>query len=91
MQSIKIIHQPGESELTKLGVRQWPIWEKQVSTFPWTYDAREICYLLAGDVTVTPKGGQPVRFGQGDLVTFPDGMECTWQIHVAVRKHYQFG
>lgn len=90
MQEINIIHQPSEAELSQRGVKSWPIWEKEVSTFPWTYDANETCYLLAGDVTVTPNGGKAVRFGKGDLVTFPKGMSCQWQIHVAVRKHYQF-
>ena len=47
--------------------------EKEVSEFPWHYDEMETCYLLEGDVTVTPDGGQPVRFGKGDLVTFPVG------------------
>jgi uncharacterized protein len=90
MNDIKIIYQPSEAELSKLGVKQWPIWEKEVSTFPWTYDANETCYLLEGDVTVTPNGGKPVRFGKGDLVTFPKGMSCTWEIRQAVCKHYLF-
>jgi uncharacterized cupin superfamily protein len=47
--------------------------------------------LLEGEVTVTPAGGEPVRFGKGDLVTFPAGMSCTWKVHKAVRKHYKFG
>jgi uncharacterized protein len=90
MNMIKVIHQPSDTELSKLGVKQWPIWEKEVSIFPWTYDATETCYLLEGDVIVTPDGGQPVRFGKGDLATFPAGMRCTWEIRQAVRKHYQF-
>lgn len=90
MQQINITHQPSEAEINQRGIKSWPIWEKEVSTFPWTYDANETCYLLEGDVTVTPDGGKPVRFGKGDLVTFPKGMSCQWQIYVAVRKHYQF-
>jgi elongation factor G len=27
----------------------------------------------------------------GDLVTFPQGLKCTWQVKKAVRKHYKFG
>lgn len=68
----------------------WPIWEKEASSFPWTYDAEEVCFLLQGEVTVTPQGGEPVRFGKGDLVTFPAGMSCRWEIHRPVRKHYSF-
>jgi uncharacterized cupin superfamily protein len=32
-----------------------------------------------------------VEVGQGDLVTFPQGMSCTWKIRKDVRKHYRFG
>ena len=47
--------------------------------------------MLEGEVTVTPEGGNPVRFGVGDLVVFPQGMSCKWEVHKAVRKHYRFG
>ncbi len=90
MNDIKIIRNPSASQLNERGVREWPIWTKEVSTFPWTYDANETCFFLAGDVTVTPEGGAPVRMGQGDLVTFPAGMSCTWEIRQPVKKHYNF-
>jgi hypothetical protein len=38
----------------------------------------------------TGLAGRVVRFGAGDLVTFPMGMHCRWTIHKAVRKHYTF-
>jgi uncharacterized cupin superfamily protein len=91
MGTIKIEHEPPEERLDQLGVRDWPTWSKEVSTFPWTYDAPETCYLLEGEVLVTPEGGEPVRVAQGDLVTFPAGMSCTWEIRQPVRKHYTFG
>ncbi len=40
---------------------------------------------------VTPEGGETVRVARGDLVTFPAGMSCTWEIRSPVRKHYTFG
>ena len=91
MSEIKVEHSPGEDRLSAEGVRGWPIWEKEPSEFPWHYDETETCYLLEGDVVVTPADGQPVRFGQSDLVTFPAGMSCTWKVLKAVRKHYRFG
>lgn len=91
MGEIKVEHHPTEDRLAAGGVRAWPIWEKEPSEFPWHYDEPETCYLLEGDVVVTPAGGQPVRFGQSDLVTFPAGMSCTWKVLKAVRKHYRFG
>ncbi len=88
---IKIERQPSQERLHQLGVFNWGIWEKQVSKFPWTYDTQEICYFLEGDVIVTPDGGQPVQIGKGDLVTFPAGMSCTWEIKSDVKKHYYLG
>ncbi len=82
---------PSEERLTALGVHDWPIWEKEVSSFPWTYDEAETCYLLEGEVVVTPEGGAPVEIRAGDLVRFPVGMSCHWDIRVPVRKHYSFG
>ncbi|MDG6777861.1 cupin domain-containing protein [Thiomicrorhabdus sp. zzn3] len=87
---ITIESNPSESTLQQLQVRQWPIWEKQASEFPWFYDAEEVCFLLEGKVTVTPENGEAVDIKAGDLVTFPKGMACRWHIHQAVKKHYQF-
>ncbi len=87
---IKLIKNPDTQELKRLGVENWPIWEKEVSSFPWTYDADETCYILEGRVTVTPEGGEPVEIEAGDLVTFPRGMHCRWDIHEPIRKHYTF-
>ena len=91
MDTIKVERDPGEERLAELGVRDWPIWTKEASEFPWHYDERERCYFLEGDVVVTPDGGNPVEMGQGDFVTFPQGMSCTWKIRKDVRKHYMFG
>ncbi|MCW8826852.1 MAG: cupin domain-containing protein [Gammaproteobacteria bacterium] len=88
---IMVEHQPEDSRLNALAVTSWPIWEKEVSEFPWHYDEQEICYLLEGEVEVTPDGGEVASFGAGDLVTFPAGMDCYWKITKAVRKHYRFG
>jgi uncharacterized cupin superfamily protein len=88
---IKITHNPSQAQLAQLGVRDWPIWEKEVSEFPWSYDQEETCFILAGDVVVTPRGGAPVQIIKGDLVTFPEGMSCTWKVRQPVRKHYRFG
>jgi len=88
---IQVTPNPDPARLEQLGVADWPIWTCGVSTFPWTYDEPETCLLLEGDVTVTPDGGEPVRFGAGDLVQFAAGLSCTWAVQVPVRKHYRFG
>ena len=91
MSKIQINHQPTQSELDAMGVFAWPIWQKEASEFPWHYDEPETCYFLEGQVTVTPENGEPLSMGKGDLVTFPAGMSCRWQIATAVSKHYSFG
>lgn len=91
MGEIEVRSNPEPQELERLGVFSWPVWSKEVSRFPWTYGEEETCYLLEGDVVVTPEGGVSVSFGKGDLVCFPAGMSCTWDILSPVRKHYRFG
>lgn len=88
---VTVNRKPSEQELEALGVRTWPIWEKGPSRFPWSYDEPETCYFLDGAVIVTPEQGTPVAVQGGDLVTFPAGLACTWDIREAVRKHYRFG
>ncbi len=89
MSKIKVERNPDEKRLKVEGIYDWPIWTKEVSEFPWTYEADETCYFLEGDVVVTPSGGNPVEMKKGDLVTFPEGMSCTWKIRKDVKKHYK--
>jgi uncharacterized protein len=88
---IKIEHQVNDDRLKELSVTSWPIWSKEQSEFPWHYDSDEICYLLEGEVEVIPEDGKPVKFGKGDLVSFPKGMSCQWKIHKDVKKYYKLG
>ncbi len=89
--TIQVENNPSEKRLEALGVRSWPIWTKDISEFPWSYDEQEVCFFLEGDVEVTAESGEVARFGKGDLVTFPKGLDCTWKVLSPVRKHYQFG
>ena len=90
MDQILIEHNPSEAKLDVMGIYGWPVWSKEVSVFPWTYDRQETCYVLDGEVIVTPDGGEPVQIVAGDLVTFPKGMTCTWDIKEDIKKHYNF-
>jgi uncharacterized protein len=84
-------HKPSPAKLEVMGVYDWPLWKKEVSTFPWSYTQQETCYITRGRVIVTPDGGEPQEFKRGDLVTFPLGMSCQWQILEDIEKHYNFG
>lgn len=90
MNAIKVTRL-SKKELDGMNVSSWPIWEKGVSRFDWHYDDKETCYILKGKVTVTAGDGKQVNFGAGDLVVFPEGLDCVWDIKEAVRKHYNFG
>jgi len=84
------VERPDLDRLNALNVITWPIWTKEPSTFDWHYDETETCYLLAGEAMVKAGGGD-ITIRKGDLVTFPKGLDCTWQVTRAVRKHYRFG
>ena len=87
---IIVEHNPSPMKLEVMGVERWGLWRKEASPFPWKYDHQETCYILRGKFTVTPDGEQPQAFGRGDLITFPKGMSCTWDILEDVEKYYDF-
>jgi len=88
MSDIKIERHPDDDTLKDMGVYDWPIWRKEASTFSWTYQQQETCYVLRGKFSVTPEGGETQHFKRGDLIIFPQGMQCVWTIEEDVEKHY---
>lgn len=88
--NILVEHKPSPMKLEVLGVYDWPVWKKEVSTFDWEYSQQETCYILRGEFTVTPEEGEPQQFKRGDLITFPQGMKCTWEITSDVEKHFDY-
>ena len=91
MATITVKRAISSEDQERMGLHSWPIWEKEESEFPWTYDAQETCYIISGHVIVTPDGGDPVEIQAGDLATFPQGMSCRWDIKEKIRKHFKFG
>ena len=89
MPSVKdvIVRKPTEDE--KKMCKTWPIWQCKASTFDWVYTQTETCLIIEGKVTVRDKNSS-VEFGAGDLVIFPNELECTWHITEAVKKYYSF-
>jgi uncharacterized cupin superfamily protein len=84
------IEKLNHKEIAERKIKDWPIWEKEVSRFEWFYDQVEECLLLEGKVIVETEDGE-VEFGAGDFVTFPKGLSCVWEISEPVKKHYKFG
>lgn len=89
MSSIKI-SRPTEEELRSLKVERWSPWGCDVSRFPWRYEAEETCYIKEGRVIVETEDGERVEIKEGDLVTFPKGMRCTWDVKERISKVYTF-
>jgi len=89
--NIIIEHNPDAARLSELGVATWPTWEKEVSVFPFEFDEQETAYILEGECVITPDdGGTPVNFAAGDLVVFPAGLSCSWEVKKALKKHYSY-
>lgn len=85
----KVEKNPPKEKLEELKVFSWPIWEKEPSKFDWVYDyGEEICYIIEGRVKVYYGDGKVIELEKGDLVTFPEGLQCTWEILEKVKKHY---
>ncbi len=88
MAQIKV-EKPDKGKLDSLGVNSWSSWECDVSSFDWSYDTDEVCYILDGKVKIkTPE--EEVEINKGDLVTFPKGLKCTWNVLQKIRKVYTF-
>jgi uncharacterized cupin superfamily protein len=90
MSQITIEHNPSEERLLELGVASWPIWEKEISTFPIDFDETETAYILEGEIIVTPADDEPVRILPGDLVVFHEGLDSHWEVVKPLRKHYSY-
>ncbi|XP_057446444.1 uncharacterized protein LOC130738476 [Lotus japonicus] len=86
---VKIQKNPPESKLTELGVSTWSKWEGGPTKIPWSFKEEETMYLLEGKVKVTVDGTEgSFEIGAGDLAVFPKGMNITWEVIEAVKKHY---
>jgi uncharacterized cupin superfamily protein len=85
-----VVKKPTEEEIATC--KSWPIWTCEPSKFDWDYTQSETCLVLEGEITVTdrPEGALSVSFGPGDIVVFPVGLKCIWNVKRAVKKHYNF-
>ena len=72
--------------------KSWPIWEKEPSSFDWSYGEKETCLILEGRASVkAADGSASISFGPGDWVVFEPGLKCVWTVEKKIRKHYRFG
>jgi uncharacterized cupin superfamily protein len=83
------VKKPSKKEIQE--AKNWSIWEKEKSVFPWEYDEKETCYIINGKAKVITENGQEVEFKKGDWVEFPKGLKCKWTILEDIKKYYKFG
>jgi uncharacterized protein len=84
-----IVRKPTLKEIET--AKNWDDWSKEPSTFPWFYDEKETCYILAGSAEVADNKGNIIVFKKGDWVEFEQGLGCTWHIIDTIKKKYYFG
>lgn len=90
MKEITVDSNPSAARLKEMGVAHWPIWEKEVSVFPWQFVTTETAYILEGECVMTPADGGPsTTFKAGDLVVFPLGYKGTWEVKKALKKQFK--
>jgi uncharacterized cupin superfamily protein len=64
------------------------VWECTPGTFYLPHNYEETVTVLAGRVTVTPEGGEPLELGPGDTAFFPAGTRVLWEVHETIRKSW---
>ena len=85
----RTVDQLEQEELEEMDVYSWPVWEHEEEKFEWYYDKTEKSYIISGEATIISEF-ESITIKPGDFVVFPAGLECIWDIHSAISKHYSF-
>ncbi|RJL12328.1 cupin domain-containing protein [Paracoccus siganidrum] len=64
------------------------IWECTPGRFRRQVAPAEYSYIIEGEGSFTPDGGQPVAFRAGDAMFFAAGTQGEWDIRTTLRKAY---
>jgi hypothetical protein len=82
-------------EMTTAGFTLWSdgnqeigIWECTPGPSRWHLETHEFIHIVAGRMTVTVDGGEPLDLVVGDTAVFPKGWCGTWDIADTLRKLY---
>ena len=79
------------STIIQYVIKSWPIWECKPSKFPWHYEDKEICLIIEGQARISTQNGAIYVIKAGDLVEFPAGLYCEWEITKSIKKHFRLG
>jgi len=64
------------------------IWECTPGSFRRGVKEAEYSFIICGEGSFTPDGGEPLEFRAGDTLCFPPDSQGTWEIRRTVRKSY---
>ena len=76
-----------EEELQEEGVFDWPVRKLGEEKMDWYYEETELCYIVEGEAVIATEFEQ-TTVRAGDLVTFPKGLECVWDVESEIEMHY---
>ena len=79
------------SVLTQYGIKKLAYLGIFPSKFKWSYDEKEICLIIEGEANIKTEAGESYFIKSGDLVEFPEGLSCEWQIIKSIKKHFRLG
>ena len=77
--------------IIQYGIKNWSIWECEPSKFSWYYNEKEVCLLIKGEAIINTEEGDCYTIKSGDLVEFPEGLSCEWQVTKSIKKHFRLG
>ena len=79
------------STIIKYGIKNWPVREyDEQRNFHCKYKEKETCLIIEGQATIK-SSSQIYIIKSGDLVIFPVGFDCIWEIDKSIKKHYRIG
>jgi uncharacterized cupin superfamily protein len=64
------------------------VWECTPGRFERQIAKAELMHILSGACTFTPTDGEPLAFGAGDTVFFPQNTFGVWNVTETLRKVY---
>ncbi|WP_271410024.1 cupin domain-containing protein [Pseudomonas sp. Q1-7] len=63
-------------------------WECSPGRFRRQVVEAEYSYIVSGEGSFTPDGGEPIDFREGDALYFAANTQGTWEVRSPVRKTY---
>ncbi|MCB1877552.1 MAG: cupin domain-containing protein [Chromatiales bacterium] len=88
MSSISVERNVTPMKLDVMNVDCWPERKTEVSQQARDFDVTEQVYILAGELHVTPEGGETLVLKRGDLAYISAGTRCVWEVVKPLREHY---